>query len=103
VFAGMLWRMARMRLLLAGSYSNMTAQRAMAWMRAAAAPGPRCAIPASTMPLMENSNGLLTNGDLAHRMPSWSRLREGERWQIVRYLHTLPVASCCPTPERLHG
>jgi hypothetical protein len=34
---------------------------------------------------------------------AWSRLPEGERWQIVRYLHTLPVASCCLTPERLHG
>lgn len=33
---------------------------------------------------------LLTNGDLAHGMPSWSRLPEGERWQLVRYLHTLP-------------
>jgi mono/diheme cytochrome c family protein len=46
---------------------------------------------------------LLTNGDLAHGMPSWSHLPEGERWQIVRYLHTLPAESCCLTPERLHG
>lgn len=34
---------------------------------------------------------LLTNGVLAHGMPSWSRLPEGERWQIVRYLHSLPL------------
>jgi mono/diheme cytochrome c family protein len=46
---------------------------------------------------------LLTNGDLAHGMPSWSRLPEGKRWQIVRYLHTLPAESCCLTPGRLHG
>jgi hypothetical protein len=57
VFARTLWRMARMRLLLARSCSNMTAQCAMVWMRAAAAPGPRCAVPGSTVPLMENSNG----------------------------------------------
>ncbi len=34
---------------------------------------------------------LLTNGNLARGMPSWSRLPEAQRWQIVRYLHTLPV------------
>lgn len=34
---------------------------------------------------------LLTNGELAHGMPSWSRLPEGERWQLVRYLHSLPL------------
>ncbi len=34
---------------------------------------------------------LLTNGSLAHGMPSWSRLPEMERWQIVSYLRTLPV------------
>ena len=45
---------------------------------------------------------LLTNGYLAHGMPSWSRLPEGERWQIVRYLHTLPLESCCLPPERPH-
>ncbi len=32
---------------------------------------------------------LLTNGNLAQGMPSWSRLPETERWQIVRYLHSL--------------
>lgn len=35
---------------------------------------------------------LLTNGELAHGMPSWSRLPEGDRWQLVRYLHSLPLA-----------
>ena len=34
---------------------------------------------------------LLKNGNLAHGMPSWSRLPEAQRWQIVRYLHALPV------------
>ena len=34
---------------------------------------------------------LLKNGNLAHGMPSWSRLPEAQRWQIVRYLHTLSV------------
>ncbi|HEV2646479.1 MAG TPA: cytochrome c [Acidobacteriaceae bacterium] len=34
---------------------------------------------------------LLKNGALAHGMPSWSRLPEGERWQLVRYLRTLPL------------
>jgi mono/diheme cytochrome c family protein len=34
---------------------------------------------------------LLTNGNLAHGMPSWSRLPEAQRWQIVRYLRTLSV------------
>jgi mono/diheme cytochrome c family protein len=33
---------------------------------------------------------LLTNGDLRHGMPSWSRLPDAQRWQIVRYLHSLP-------------
>jgi len=32
---------------------------------------------------------LLTNGNLGRGMPSWSRLPDGQRWQIVRYLHTL--------------
>jgi mono/diheme cytochrome c family protein len=34
---------------------------------------------------------LLTNGDLRHGMPSWSRLPDAQRWQIVRYLRSLPV------------
>lgn len=33
---------------------------------------------------------LLRNGSLAHGMPSWSGLPEVQRWQIVRYLHSLP-------------
>ena len=32
---------------------------------------------------------LLSNGDLRHGMPSWSRLPDAQRWQIVRYLHSL--------------
>lgn len=34
---------------------------------------------------------LLRNGSLAHGMPAWSNLPEVQRWQIVRYLHTLPM------------
>lgn len=33
---------------------------------------------------------LLTNGNLGRGMPSWSRLPDAQRWQIVRYLHSLP-------------
>ncbi len=32
---------------------------------------------------------LLTNGKLRRDMPSWSRLPDQQRWQIVRYLHSL--------------
>ena len=32
---------------------------------------------------------LLTNGSLGKGMPSWSRLPEQQRWQIVTYLKTL--------------
>ena len=32
---------------------------------------------------------LLTNGSLKHGMPSWSRLPEPQRWQIVAYLKAL--------------
>jgi mono/diheme cytochrome c family protein len=35
---------------------------------------------------------LLRNGSLAHGMPAWSGLPEVQRWQIVRYLHSLPLA-----------
>ena len=35
---------------------------------------------------------LLTNGNLAHGMPSWSRLPESQRWQLVRFLRTLPTS-----------
>ncbi|WP_263366171.1 c-type cytochrome [Edaphobacter bradus] len=34
---------------------------------------------------------LLTNGNLGHGMPSWSRLPEDQRWQLTRYLHSLPL------------
>lgn len=34
---------------------------------------------------------LLTNGILAHGMPSWSRLPDSQRWQLTRYLHSLPT------------
>lgn len=33
---------------------------------------------------------LLRNGSLAHGMPAWSNLPEVQRWQLVRYLHSLP-------------
>lgn len=32
---------------------------------------------------------LLTNGSLVKGMPSWSRLPEPQRWQLVTYLKTL--------------
>ena len=32
---------------------------------------------------------LLTNGNLGKGMPSWSRLPEQQRWQLVAYLKTL--------------
>ena len=35
---------------------------------------------------------LLRNGSLAHGMPAWSGLPEVQRWQLVRYLHALPLA-----------
>jgi mono/diheme cytochrome c family protein len=35
---------------------------------------------------------LLRNGSIAQGMPSWSRLPEVQRWQLVRYLHSLPPA-----------
>jgi mono/diheme cytochrome c family protein len=33
--------------------------------------------------------GFITNGDLRRGMPSWSRLTEERRWQIVTYLRSL--------------
>ncbi len=33
---------------------------------------------------------LLNNGSLKNGMPSWARLPEQQRWQIVTYLKTLP-------------
>ena len=35
---------------------------------------------------------LLTNGSLKHGMPSWSRLPEPQRWQIVAYLQLLAAS-----------
>ena len=32
---------------------------------------------------------LLTNGYLGEGMPSWSKLPDAQRWQLVRYLHSL--------------
>ncbi len=34
---------------------------------------------------------LLKNGNLREGMPSWSRLPEAQRWQLIRYLRTLPL------------
>ena len=33
---------------------------------------------------------LLTNGSLKNGMPTWSRLPEAQRWQLVTYLKSLP-------------
>jgi mono/diheme cytochrome c family protein len=33
---------------------------------------------------------LLTNGSLKNGMPSWTRLPDQQRWQIVTYLKSLP-------------
>lgn len=33
---------------------------------------------------------LLQNGSLARGMPSWSRLPEQQRWQLIAYLRSLP-------------
>ena len=32
---------------------------------------------------------LLTNGDMKRGMPSWSKLPDPQRWQIVTYVHSL--------------
>jgi len=34
---------------------------------------------------------LLENGVLRYGMPSWSGLPEEQRWEVIRYLRTLPV------------
>ena len=31
----------------------------------------------------------LRQGDLGHGMPSWSRLPEAQRWQLVSYLRSI--------------
>lgn len=36
---------------------------------------------------------LLTNGSMKNGMPSWSRLPEQQRWQIVSFLKTLQPSS----------
>lgn len=33
---------------------------------------------------------LLTNGSLKNGMPSWSRLPDAQRWQLITYLKSLP-------------
>jgi mono/diheme cytochrome c family protein len=33
---------------------------------------------------------LLTNGSIKNGMPSWSRLPEAQRWQLIAYLKSLP-------------
>ncbi len=43
---------------------------------------------------------LLTNGNLGEGMPSWSRLPEAQRWQLVRYLHSLSVEGSTPDGSR---
>ena len=35
---------------------------------------------------------LLTNGSLKNGMPSWARLPEAQRWQLVTYLKTLEAS-----------
>ncbi len=39
---------------------------------------------------------LLHNGHLAKGMPSWASLPEIQRWQLVRYLHSLPPVVTSP-------
>ncbi|MGB8494620.1 MAG: cytochrome c [Candidatus Acidiferrum sp.] len=36
---------------------------------------------------------ILTNGVVRKRMPVWSKLPEPERWQLVRYIKSLGIAS----------
>ena len=44
--------------------------------------------------VQEQTDGTLfwkiTNGNLGRGMPSWSRLPEAQRWQLVLFLRTLP-------------
>lgn len=39
---------------------------------------------------------LLENGELRYGMPSWSALPEEQRWQVIRYLRTLPGEDGAP-------
>ena len=36
---------------------------------------------------------MITNGNPRHDMPPWSRLPEGQRWQLVLFLRTLAAPS----------
>lgn len=36
---------------------------------------------------------ILKNGDVFHGMPRWSGLPEQERWQIIAYIRSLPLAT----------
>lgn len=36
---------------------------------------------------------ILKNGDVFHGMPRWSGLPEQERWQIITYIRSLPLAT----------
>ena len=40
---------------------------------------------------------LLTNGALSNGMPAWSGLPDAQRWQLVRYLHSLPMENFSPS------
>jgi mono/diheme cytochrome c family protein len=44
----------------------------------------------------------VTNGDLRRGMPSWSRLPDERRWQIVAYIKSLhePIPSAARNPPR---
>jgi mono/diheme cytochrome c family protein len=59
------------------------------------APGLRSARVAQALP--GDLFWFLTNGDLRAGMPSWSRLPEAQRWQIVTYLKSLQELPVAPT------
>jgi mono/diheme cytochrome c family protein len=42
----------------------------------------------------------ITNGNARHGMPSFSRLPELERWQLVLYLRQLPVSASSALPAQ---
>jgi mono/diheme cytochrome c family protein len=58
-----------------------------------AAQGSKRAPGLTTGPAREATDGaifwILTNGELRRGMPSWSKLPEPQRWQIVTYLKSL--------------
>jgi len=41
----------------------------------------------------------ITNGNTAHGMPSWSKLPELQRWQLVLYVRTLGTAPQSPATK----